>query len=525
MIFENMSEPNIILPVVNELPSNYADRLGILYSSQVIESDKKDMGQFFTPPELARFMGNLANASTNHVRILDPGCGTAILSCALIEKIVIDKKVTSISLSLYETDLSLLDYIQISLAYLKDWLQDKGVNLEWQLFPMDFIIDNLSLFSQTSEEQYFDFIIANPPFFKLSKDDSRVFALSQLTTGISNIYAAFLALAAILLKPTGELIFIIPRSFASGLYFKDFRSFFFRKIKLEFIHLFKSRRDAFARDKVLQETLVLKGKKRLGFSEIGEVSLSTSDSLKDIDKCEISLFREDYLIDFTSEDRILHLPVNITEENVLKVFKTWNGSLEKYDLQISTGPVVSYRLSENIYDTSSSGNLVPLLWLHNVTKMSVEWPLIREGKGQYLALTPKSKNWLVPNKNYVLLRRFSAKDDKARLVAAPYFYALGSSDSIGIENKLNYIYRPKGHMQRSEVLGISALLNSEIFDTYFRTFNGNVNVSATELRAMPLPPINAILDLGDKLIMANDFSMTSVNKLINNYFNLGNETI
>ena len=37
-----------------------------------------------------------------------------------------------------------------------------------------------------------------------------------------------------------------------------------------------------------------------------------------------------------------------------------------------------------------------------------------------------------------------------------------------------------------EVMGIAALLNSDLFDNYFRTFNGNVNVSATELREMPM---------------------------------------
>jgi len=89
---------------------------------------------------------------------------------------------------------------------------------------------------------------------------------------------------------------------------------------------------------------------------------------------------------------------------------------------------------------------------------------------------------------------------------------------VGIENKLNYIYRPKGHLNRMEVMGIAALLNSDLFDNYFRTFNGNVNVSATELREMPMPPLEVIESIGKDLIAMNDYSMVNVNKIVNKYF-------
>ena len=56
------------------------------------------------------------------------------------------------------------------------------------------------------------------------------------------------------------------------------------------------------------------------------------------------------------------------------------------------------------------------------------------------------------------------KDDNSRLIAAPYFGNMTSCAYVGIENKLNYIYRPKGHLNRMEVMGIAALLNSDLFD-------------------------------------------------------------
>jgi adenine-specific DNA-methyltransferase len=127
---------------------------------------------------------------------------------------------------------------------------------------------------------------------------------------------------------------------------------------------------------------------------------------------------------------------------------------------------------------------------------------------------------LLPNKNYIFLRRFSAKDDKSRLVAAPYFVGISQAEFIGVENHLNYIYRPQGHLARNEILGLAALLNSKLFETYFRNFNGNINVSATELREMPLPPLEDIKEIGNQIILTNNFSPSVVDELVNDYFDL-----
>lgn len=93
-------------------------------------------------------------------------------------------------------------------------------------------------------------------------------------------------------------------------------------------------------------------------------------------------------------------------------------------------------------------------------------------------------------------------------------------ESVGIENKLNYIYRAKGRLRRDEVMGLTALLNSEIFDTYFRTFNGNINVSATEMRMMPLPPLDDIKEIGRRIILRNNYSMDYINDLVLGYFKI-----
>ena len=152
--------------------------------------------------------------------------------------------------------------------------------------------------------------------------------------------------------------------------------------------------------------------------------------------------------------------------------------------------------------------------------MLADHPVNKKDKGQYIKVAPESMHTLLPNKNYILLRRMSSKDDSSRLVAAPYFGNMAKHKYVGIENKLNYIYRPKGHLRRDETIGLTALLDSEIFDAYFRTFNGNINVSATELRAMPLPPIETIREIGKRIILNNNYSIDYINELVMNYFNI-----
>ena len=51
-------------------------------------------------------------------------------------------------------------------------------------------------------------------------------------------------------------------------------------------------------------------------------------------------------------------------------------------------------------------------------------------------------------------------------------------------------------MSANETRGLAALLNSDLFDRYFRISNGNTQVNASELRAMPLPPRHAIDRIG-----------------------------
>ncbi|MBV8452956.1 MAG: hypothetical protein JOZ29_11870 [Deltaproteobacteria bacterium] len=83
-------------------------------------------------------------------------------------------------------------------------------------------------------------------------------------------------------------------------------------------------------------------------------------------------------------------------------------------------------------------------------------------------------------------------------MAAPWLKNLACCSLLGIENHLNYIYRTDGELTEEEAIGLAALFNTKILDTYFRISSGNTQVSATKLRAMSLPPLDKIILLGHR---------------------------
>lgn len=513
-----------ITPLAGERPAQYAERVGKVYAEASIQKDKKHKGQFFTPLSISKFMGGLATPSGKRgISVLDPGCGLAILSCALIEHLVETETPEHISLILYETDTKVVPLTEAVLSYLKTWCDERNVKLDYQLNESDFVLDKCecldgadTIFGDMFGSERFDYIISNPPYFKLAKDDIHTRFCASIVDGQTNIYALFMAICAKLLVERGQMIFITPRSFASGRYFQSFRDFLFQHVCIDLIHLFNTRKDTFAKDEVLQELVIMR---MVPAGNSDRITVSYSQSISDLARPYQKEYVASEIVDVGSEEKVVYLPVDDRDEAVLSLFRSWNGNMEKYGINISTGPVVAFRAYDFIVNEPGD-DTVPLYWLHNVVKMLCDHPVQKKDKGQYIKVAPETKAALLPNKNYVLLRRFSSKDDSSRLVAAPYFGNMAQYEFVGIENKLNYIYRPKGHLRRDEVMGITALLDSEMFDAWFRTFNGNINVSATELRMMPLPPIETIREIGKKIILRNNYSIDFINDLVLDYFKI-----
>ena len=497
---QKLNEP---IAIESESPLAYSEKLSNYYSATNL-SKRKVLGQYFTQSIIAGFMSKRIEIKKKRIRLLDPGMGTGILAIAASMRLA-ELGVEAIELVGYEVDSQIISLTKKALEYLASYLKEKNIQFSYEIHNSDFILENSetlnnsfeeSLISFSSKKIGFDLIIANPPYFKIPKADNRAKLSESVIHGQPNIYSLFMALSAASLNPNGEMIFIVPRSFTSGFYFRKFRENFLKLVTPTYFHIFDSRKLAFKKEEVLQENIILKAVRK-NINEKSLVTISTSNGLDDLEhSIEINSTLSD-IIDLSSHHKMIYLPKSKKEKLIMTIVNSWKGSLEKYGMQVSTGPVVPFRATEFIQNNLSHSS-VPLLLLNHVRQMEIEWPL-NINKGLYIENCQDTKQLLLDNKNYVLLRRFSAKEEDKRLVAAPLQNNQFAYSKIGIENHLNYIYRPKGDLSLEELYGLSYLLNAPLIDSYFRIFSCNTQVSATEIRLLPLPDLDLIKYIGSTI--------------------------
>jgi len=321
-----------------------------------------------------------------------------------------------------------------------------------------------------------------------------------------------MALAAILLNKNGQLVFITPRSYCSGLYFKRFRKWFLERIKPEHIHTFESRRETF-NNEVLQETIIIKGVKKKSHPSCINISSSYNSNL---DKSVMVKTDFANIIQLDDPEQIIHVPSNYLDIEILQFIRSWKNKFSDLGFRISTGPVVSFRATKHLSsDTCFDGaKKVPLLWMNHLKNFTVQYPNKNLKKPQTINVSSESIKLLLKNDNYVLVKRFTSKEQKKRVYAACYSKNSFNTDFIGIENHLNYIWKPSSKLSTTEALGIMAILNSSIIDKYFRVINGNTQVNASEINNLPFPSYVKIIEVGKKIESLKNIDDDSINSLV-----------
>ena len=507
--------PSIPTPVKGERPTVFADRVGVWYVAQRTVEQRRQTGLYLTPVSGADLMAGRLQVSGGELRLLDPAAGAGILSCAAVEALVTGpNKPSKVFVVGYEVDAQLLPALGAVFEYLTSWCDTKHkVSVIATIEPSDFLLAHAAALRPASElaeyageAQAFDIVIANPPYFKITKRDRRAAAVSSVVHGQPNIYGLFMAVGAALLRQHGDFVYIVPRSFVSGPYFRRLRTSFFTMMQPTSVHVFRSRREPFRRDGVLQENIVFCGVRRDNWNlhePDAVLRLSSSRGVTDIADAEWHAVPTESVLNMRSSERALRLPLSCAETATLALVDSWPCNLRSLGLNISTGRVVPFRATSLISDVGTvPTSHAPLLWMNHVRPMQRRWPL-NQHKPEFIR-RQGADSLLVPNKNYVLLRRFSGKTGPRRLTSAPHIAIELDAPGLGIENHLNYIYRPNGHLSEDEAWGLAALYNSGLLNTFFRAVGGTTQVNATDLRLMPLPTRDKIVDLGRQVRNLND---------------------
>lgn len=446
---------------------------------------KSELGQFMTPLTVARFMAALFQSSPlQPVCLLDAGAGIGSLTGAFLDRIAANGLLgVRAEVVAYEIDAKLRNLLAETLAEYQGKL-DVGATIH----PDDFIESGVKLV--LAGERPFTHAILNPPYKKINTASRHRLLLRDAGIETVNLYSAFLALTILLMKPGGQIVAIVPRSFCNGPYYRPFRELLLEKTAIKHMHLFGSRNRAFKDDDVLQENVIIVLECDAQQEKV-TISTSTDDSFDDL---QTHAYPFDRIVFPDDTERFIHVPTSPDEkqEGVADVFTS---GLAEIRVSVSTGPVVDFRMKPHLREMPGDGT-VPLLYPLHFSGNTLEWPKEGAKKPNALAMNSETAKWLFPNGNYVVVRRFSSKEEKRRIIANVILERDFDSIALGFENHLNVFHEKKQGLSENIARGLAVYLNSTIVDAQFRRFSGHTQVNATDLKTLKYPSRDVLIELG-----------------------------
>lgn len=476
-------EPMLVVDLLNTVEARRQDALKSLNP----DSQSK-LGQFFTPSQAASLIASMPSLPTSgSLKILDPGAGSGSLSAAIVARILEASPEVKVHLVAMEIDDQVAEHLRRTMKDLEDFASAASLKLTTEVVSDDFVDPVGHL------ENDFDLVIMNPPYAKLPAASKQRAAMARMGVQTPNIYAAFMARATLLLKHGGQLVAITPRSFTNGVYFEPFRHFFLDHMSIDHIHVFDSRSTVFSDTGVLQENIIINA---IRGKQVERVQLTASIGHKD--DVRLKSVRYEDIVRPSDAKNFIRIPVGDEDDAIVAKMLDLSTTLGDLGIKVSTGRVVDFRSRENLLDEASSG--YPMVYPANVKNGIVDHPKSNSKPQWFNFATESDKKWLVPSGTYVVIKRFSAKEERRRIVAGIWSDKRNVDSSVAFDNKLNYIHSDGNGVTPELAFGLTIWLNSSPVDKYFRTFSGHTQVNATDLREMRYPTHAQLILMGGAFV-------------------------
>jgi len=494
---------NSIVDLVNEI------RLEA--NTQLDESKRGQLGQFMTPDKVSQLLAGMFDDFSGNVSLLDAGAGVGSLTSAFVERLVESKECQNISLNTFEFDTTMARYLSKSINLIQQYCIKSGIEVRFNNLTEDFISSAVAMLLSRENGEVtvkYNKAILNPPYLKIGSKSEERKLLRKVGIETGNLYSAFVALSIKLLDDGGELVAITPRSFCNGPYFKAYRDILLDGNNLSKIHVFESRTKAFKGDSVLQENVIfhiVKGKDQ------GPVTISSSACIDDADPIVRHVDFND-IVNPNNPDRFIHIVTTDEEADIATKIGGLPCSLPDLGIEVSTGKVVDFRTKENLASNPVEGS-VPLIYPMHFFNGSVQWPKICAKKPNAILNNVSTKSLMVPNGNYVLTKRLTAKEENKRVVAVHYNPDITNGAVVGFENKTNYYHQLGEPLEHRLARGLTVFLNSSFVDSYFRQFNGHTQVNATDLRSLRYPTYQQLCALS-KIPDSSFFDQQAIDEVV-----------
>lgn len=471
--------------------------------ASVPKPQRKKFGQFFTTAKTAVYMAELLciDLDKEELSLLDAGAGTGILSAALIDRIFQLGYKGKVNLTCYETDSVVLPVLEQNLRLAKD-----KYGISYSIKTENYITSQYFGTGTLIDEDSckYDYIIGNPPYLKISKDAPEALSMPSVCHGAPNLYFLFWAMGIYNLKSEQELVYIIPRSWTSGAYFKKFREYLFTNSIITDIHLFKSRDKVFGGESVLQETIIVKVKKTRTEPETINITTSSDSGFNDLRKFEAPYHT------VIPKNHYVYLITDEKDASVIERINNLPQTLPDIKLKMQTGIIVDFRTREVLRDNMEEGAF-PLLYAQHIKDGRVVWPLGKEGE----VIQTDHPAYLQENSDFLLVKRFTSKEEKRRLQCGIFLKQKYSQFKyISTQNKVNFVKCDSPCI----TYGLYVLLNSSLYDAYYRILNGSTQVNSTEINQIPIPSRNVIEKMGRQL-MHHELTVVNCDKIVDRWIN------
>lgn len=454
------------------------------YEAKYDKSMRSENCQYFTPYDVAIYMSEMFDIqSQESLRVLDPCGGTGILDLCLIDSLLKRTELKHLYIDIYEKDPNIISTLKMNIKIIKNSIKNSNIIVDINIIQDNYILHNVEFWKEQKNGDY-DIIIGNPPYKKIGKDSEEAKAMKNIVFGQPNLYMLFLAMSVLHLQDLGQLVFLIPRSFCNGKYFREFRKWLKKNCYISQIHSFQDRAKII-NDEVLQELIIIKIEKE----KKTEITIGHSKNNLDI-KNSLKEVVSSSLIWEASDMMRIRLPLLVGDDEVLNTFEKFSSTMQNVGVVFSTGPVVDFRVKSGLSKHALEGT-VPVIWSAHFGKFEIEWPNKKNEKiHQYISIKG-NENILIDINNFILVKRFSSKEEYGIKVNVLWKNSFSLS-KIAIENHVNYAICDDDNV----LIAVFVLLKSKLYNRYFKIINGTTQVNVSDLNVLPVPELNVLKMIG-----------------------------
>ncbi|MDO8732140.1 MAG: Eco57I restriction-modification methylase domain-containing protein [Actinomycetota bacterium] len=463
------------------------------FSARIGDRHRSKFGQFFTPGQVARHLASLLDVpKAGKWRVVDPGAGTGSLTAAVMARAIEAGFKGNIAFTAFEIDESLAVGLDETLEECVAAGGEFGITVTTDRHTDDFLSWVASHDQHGGQElTRFDAVVMNPPYKKIARGSRERLMAENAGCGSPNLYTAFVTMALRVMGDGGQIVAITPRSFANGPYFLSFRRDLLLHTSLRHVHVYESRSSAFADTEVLQENVIWRadvGAKR------GTVVISHSES--PAHEAVSRAVPHKSVVSDDDGNLFLHFRLDEDADAVAGLMEAMPETLTTLGVEVSTGIVVDFRSREHLSEIATP-DTVPMVYPAHLRGGVSHWPDGVE-KPSYFVATDTSRKMLLPEGWYVVVKRFSAKEEKRRVVASLWDPVLNGGP-VAFDNKTNIFHIRKQGLDEEVARGLTAYLNTRFVDEAFRQFSGHTQVNATDLKELRYPTVDQLRIMGQRL--------------------------